>query len=235
VRQKLLLVCIFSFCAALTCGAVRADGVIPVVNASFENTSGSLLNCGTGCLFNNLKSIPGWTVGGSGLAGSLEPNSPANSSMFTQPVPDGSFVAYSNGGTISQTLGVSVLADSTYTLSVDIGRRLDASGTLGTMYSIALEDGSATLCSTPLTSNGGISKGAFADVILTCTTGSTVTPGALTIVLTSGGNQIDFDNVSLAVATPEPSAVALMVVGLGFVALLCRSSRRKDLFQEGAS
>jgi hypothetical protein len=232
VRQKLLLVCIFSFCAALTCGAVRADGVIPVQNASFE-TSGPLSGCGTGCSYNT-GPIPGWTLGGSGLAGSFEPNS----STLNLPLPDGNFIAYSNGGTISQTLGISVQADATYTLSVDIGRRLDASGSPKNTYSIALDDGSAMLCTTPTTSNSGISAGTFVDVTLTCTTGSVVTPGLLTIVLTSGGvggAQIDFDNVSLAVATPEPSAVFLMVVGLGYVALLCRYSRHKDLLQARAS
>jgi hypothetical protein len=73
-------------------------------------------------------------------------------------------------------------------------------------------------------------------VTLTCPTGFAVAPGDLTIVLTGGGPEIDFDNVSLVdpVATPEPSAVLLMVVGLGFVALLWKYSGRKDALQEGA-
>jgi hypothetical protein len=224
VRQKLLLLCVLSICTALTCGAVRADGVIPVQNASFE-TSGLLSPCGTGCAYNT-GPIPGWVL--SGVGGSFQPNS----SMFNLPLPDGNTIAYSYLGTISQTLSVLVQANSTYTLSVDVGHRL---GFSGLNYSIALDDGSATLCATPTVSNGSITPGTFLDVTLTCTTGSVVTPGALSIVLTSGGNQIDFDNVTLVVATPEPSSVALMVVGLGFVALLCRYSRRKDFSQEAAS
>jgi len=41
-------------------------------------------------------------------------------------LPDGSILAYTNGGSLSQTLtGISLLANSTYTLSVDVGRRFD--------------------------------------------------------------------------------------------------------------
>jgi len=226
VRSKVLLVCALSFCTALICGAAHADGVIAVVNPSFES-HGSLVGCGVGCAY-NLGPIPGWTV--TGIGGSFDPSS----SQLTLPSQNGSFVAFSNGGTISQDLGVGLQTNSTYTLSVEIGRRTDASGAPGTMYSLALDDGSAALCSTPLTSNGSISAGGFVDVILTCTTGFAVAPGDLTIVLTSNGNQIDFDNVSLSVATPEPSAVLLMVVGLGFVTLLWKYSGRKDALQKGA-
>jgi hypothetical protein len=225
MRLKLIFLCAFTICAALTCGTAHADGVIPVVNASFESL-GTLVGCGVGCAYSS-GPIPGWTI--TGIGGSYQPSS----SQLTLPSQDGSFVAYSNGGTISQDLGVSVQANSTYTLSVDIGHR---AGLVST-YSIALDDGSATLCTTnPANSNGGIPVGTFATVTLTCTTGFAVAPGDLTIVLTAGGQQIDFDYVSLVdpVATPEPAAVLLMVVGLGFVALFWGYSGRKDALQRGA-
>jgi hypothetical protein len=62
--------------------------------------------------------------------------------------------------------------------------------------------------------------GGSVEVFLTCTTGFAVASGDLTIVLTSNRNQIDFDNVTLSVVTPEPSAVLLKVAGLALVALL---------------
>ena len=222
MRSRVLLVCALSFFTGLTCGAAHADGVIPVVNASFES-HGTLVGCGVGCSY-NLGPITGWTI--TGVGGSFGPSS----SQLTLPSQDGSFVAFSNGGTISQDLGVGVQTNSTYTLSVDIGHRAGLTST----YSIALDDGSATLCSSPLISNGPITAGQLAGVTLTCTTGFAVAPGDLTIVLTAGGSQIDFDNVNLSVATPEPSAVSLMLVGLGFVGLLWRYSGRKDALQKGA-
>ena len=225
MRPNLLLFGIVAVCMALTSSAAHADGVIPIVNASFESHNPYTNSCGTGCLF-NVGQIPGWTV--TGVGGSFQPNS----SQFTLPLPNGIALAFSSGGTISQDLGVSVQDNSTYTLSVDVGHRLDG---LVTNYSIALFDGSTSLCATPMASNGSFAAGTFLDVILTCTTGLGVNPGDLSIVLSSSGGQTQFDNVSLVVATPEPSSVALMVVGLGFVAVLFRNSRRKGLSQEAAS
>jgi hapalindole biogenesis HpiC1 cyclase-like protein/PEP-CTERM motif-containing protein len=226
MRLKLLLICMLTVCTALTCSAVRADGVIPVVNGSFDSHDAFTTSCVSGCLF-NFGPIPGWTA--SGQAGSFEPDP----TQFNLPLPGAGIVAYSNGGTLTQDVGVAVQDNTTYVLTVDIGHRLNY---FLTSYSIALDDGSTPLCSTPLTSDGSITPGTFAVVTLTCTTGSSVAPGDLTIVLTSSGNQIDFDNVSLVdpVATPEPSAVILMLVGLGFVALLWKYSSRKNASQVGA-
>lgn len=226
MRLKLITLGLFAICAALTCGAVHADGVVPIANASFEQHDPFTSGCGLNCAFNAGSSIPDWTVTGAG--GSFQPSS----SFFTLPLPDGNVVAYSNGGTISQDLGVSVQGNSTYTLSVDVGHRLDG---LVTNYSIALYDGSTPLCSTPTASNGSFTAGTFLDVTLNCTTGFSVTPGDLSIVLTAGGGQIQFDDVSLAVSTPEPSAVLLMVFGLGFVALLWKYSGRGDALHKSAS
>src|ERR1700693_1927603 len=196
VRLRPGVIFVLALCFAVSAGAAWADGV-PVANASFETTNPLTVSCGSGCAYNG-GPIPDWTVTGSG--GSFQPST----TFFNLPLPSGSIVASSNGGTISQILGVTVQPDSTYTLSVYVGDRLDG---LVTNYSIALDDGSTTLCSTPTASNGAITPGTFADVTLTCSTGATVTPGDLAIVLTSGGSQIDFDNVTLnVVQTPEPAS-----------------------------
>jgi hapalindole biogenesis HpiC1 cyclase-like protein len=124
-----------------------------------------------------------------------------------------------------------LLPDTTYTLSVDVGHRLDG---LETGYSIGLDAGSTALGAFT-GSNSTITPGTFANEVFTYTTGSTVTPGDLTIVLGSVFVQSNFDNVRLTTASgsgvsvPEPSDVLLLVMGLGCLALFRRSSRKGHL------
>jgi RHS repeat-associated protein len=158
-----------------------------VQNASFETTNPLNYSCGTGCAY-NAGPIPGWTLTGGG--GSFQPSS----TYFNLPLPSGSIVAYSNGGTISQTLQAALQPNSTYTLSVYIGHRLDGDVT---NYTISLQAGS-TVLNTVTGSNGTIAAGSFAKVTLTYSTGATVTSGDLAIVLSSSGTQIDFDNVQFS-------------------------------------
>jgi hypothetical protein len=72
--------------------------------------------------------IPGWTitvVPGRGSfeveAGTFNPNS----TRYPGQAPEGQNIAYSNGPTISQVLGAVLTASATYSLQVDVGRRLD--------------------------------------------------------------------------------------------------------------
>jgi PEP-CTERM motif len=217
MRLRPGVIFVLAVCFAVSGGATWADGV-PVENASFETTNALTSSCGLGCAYNK-GPIPDWTTAGPGQAGSFQPST----TYLNLPLPNGNTVAYSNGGTISQILGVTVQPDSTYTLSVYVGDRLD--GNVAS-YSIALDDGSTTLCSTPTASNGAITPGTFADVTLTCSTGATVAPGDLAIVLTSGGPQIDFDNVALnVVQTPEPASYLLLCIGLGAMVVFFRYRR----------
>jgi hypothetical protein len=131
-----------------------------------------------------------------------------------------------------------VLPNATYTLSVDVGRRVDVSGV---NYSLNLLDGSNILGScTQSGSNASIAAGTFTDVTLTCTTGSSVPAGLLGIELTGNGRQVNFDNVQLnvttgAVSTPEPGALALAFVGLFMGGLLFVRSRRNQHLQSASS
>jgi len=184
-----------------------ADTSVPIQNASFETTSSVL---GPGVY--NYGPIPGWTMVGTG--GSWQPNS----SYYNLPLPDGNVVAFSSGS-LSQTLtGVSLQPNSSYTLTVAVGNRLDGFTSNG-QYTIQLDAGS-TVLATVTGSNSSITPGTFMDVVLTYTTGGTVTPGDLAIVLSTSGSQSNFDNVRLAV--PEPSSLSLMLVGLAFAGLLSR-------------
>jgi len=227
-----------AFCALAFC--LLASGAwgdsVSIQNPSFEitNTLDQSSGCNTGstACFNN-GPVPGWTTLAGGF-GSFAPNS----SFFNLPLPDGSIVAFTNGGTLAQTLtGISFLPNSVYTLSVDVGRRSDV-GLAN--YSLNLLDGSSVFCTSGATSNGSITSGTFADVTLTCATGATVPAGFLGIELTGAGTQIDFDNVHLdvttsTVSTPEPSALALTSVGLLVSGLFFVLSRRRHHLQSASS
>jgi hypothetical protein len=219
-------VCAVAFCL-LTTGAW--GDAIPIQNASFEATNPLLASCTGACAY-NFGPIPGWSI--TGATGSFAPSS----TYFSLPLPDGSIVAYTNGGSISQTLtGISLLPNSIYTLSVDIGRRFDV---FAAGYSLSLTDGSNVFC-TSGDSNASVPAGTFVDVTLTCATGSSAPAGFLGIDLTGAGRQIDFDNVQLsvvsAVSTPEPGALALTFVGLVMGGLLFLRFGRKQYSQSASS
>lgn len=141
-------------------------------------------------------------------------------------------MVFSNGGSISQTLAASVLPDSIYTLSVFVGDRKDG---LYTNNSINLIAGSTTLC-TFSGSNASASPSAagnFVDETCSFTSGATgLPPGNLSIVLTSGGQQTQFDDVSLTVVSaPEPGSLALLSAGFLCVGLLFTYLKRKQHLQ----
>ena len=129
-----------------------------------------------------------------------------------------------------------MLPNATYTLSVDVGRRVDVTGV---NYSLNLLDGSNILGScTQSGSNASIAAGTFAAVTLTCTTGSSVPAGLLGIELTGNGRQVNFDNVQLnvsSVSTPEPGTLAFTVVGLFVGGLLFLRSRRNQYLESASS
>ncbi len=223
------------FCALAFC--LLASGAwgdsVSIQNPSFEITNTLDQPCAglTACF--NAGPIPGWSSPAGGF-GSFAPTS----TYFSLPLPDGSIVAYTNGGgPLSQTLaGISLLPNSIYTLSVDVGRRFDV---IAANYSLDLLDGSNVFCTSGSNSNGSITAGTFRDITLTCATGATVPGGFLGIELAGDGRQIDFDNVQLdvtsTVSTPEPSALALTFVGLLVSGLFFVLSRRRHYLQSASS
>jgi hypothetical protein len=226
-----------AFCALAFC--LLASGAwgdsIAIQNASFEITNTLDQPCtGSTACFNN-GPVPGWTTLANGF-GSFAPTL----TFFSLPLPDGNIVAYTNNdGILSQTLtGISLLPNSVYTLSVDVGRRFDRGGA---NYSLNLLDGTNVFCTSGTISNGLITAGTFQDVPLQCTTGATVPGGLLGIELIGiGGVQVDFDNVRLdvspsTVSTPEPSALALTSVGLLVSGLFFVLSRRRHCLQSASS
>jgi len=210
IRSKLLVSCAFAAILVLAAAPAWADS-IPVTNASFEST-GPLVPSFSGPV--NLGPIPGWTT--TGVAGSWQPTTIEFSSL-----PGPITIAYTNGGSISQDLGVSLAANTAYTLSVFVGDRLDSYG--GGNYTISLDAGSTTLC-TFSGDSSKIAKGTFVDETCTYQSGSVVPAGDLSILINgSSTGQVDVDNVS--VVTPEPGSLALLTAGFGFLFFIAR--RRK--------
>jgi hypothetical protein len=127
---------------------------------------------------------------------------------------------------IYQDVG-SLLADTTYTLTVAIGQRIgtgpDGAWSPGI---ISLLNGTSNTGTVEATGGGlPTTPGSWQDYTASFTTGDTVS-GDLTIelsVLDAGSIQADFSNVELtAQAVPEPGTYALLAAGLVLVPFLAR-------------
>lgn len=214
---------LFLFLSILVLGCTTAPAFansIPVQNFSFETTL-PLVYSSPGSGTWNIGPIPSWTTAG-GVAGSWQPGPVAFSS-----VPDGSMVAYSNGGSISQTLSSSLAANTLYTLTVAVGNRLDTFiNNLATTYIIQLYAGN-TLLNSITGSNTAIPLGTFLDVSFNYMSSVTLPAGNLSIVLSSVGPQSVFDNVRLdatsgATSVSEPNSLTLLAAGLGLALFVFR-------------
>ena len=210
-----------SFLVIVPQGQVKA-ALLTVANNSFEAPvvtaqSGSVVATGI---------VGGWTFAG-GSQGFFNPSlgetfSPGFGYGPSPVLPNGNQVAYSNGGTISQTLSATLQTNTVYTLGVHVGRRqtVPFAG-----YNIQLYAGSNLLAS-----NSSVipAAGTFAPVTVSYTSGISVTPGqALEIRLTSNGVQTNFDNITLdAASIPEPSAI-LGLLGFGLLGIASKLRQKQ--------
>lgn len=185
---------------------------LTVTNASFETLpAGGLPFCngsGTGCY--SIAPIPGWTNGGT--SGQFQPLT-----AQLNYIPDGTTVAYTNGGTIAQTIAATAVAGRTYTLTADLGFRKDVPdpGFVNLMIGTVI----VTATGVPSPSSGNWATYMARYTALASDAGS-----AIGIVLGSPGAQGDFDNVRLSVtaAVPELAAWSLMVAGFGLTGAALR-------------
>lgn len=217
----------------LTLGVAGANTIVTVNNPSFETANAFTIGCvQAGCFFNQ-SGVPSWTS--TGDAGSLQPGLPVNPYYFNN-LPDGTITAYVNGGSLSQTVGVTAQAGQTYSLVVALGLRADASVFGGSFTgAIQLQIGNTVV-------NGVGSQptaGNWSDYTATYAAQQADQGQSITIRLLGNGVQGNFDHVRLSFAptpgftppgggggnneVPEPSAV--MLTGLGLAGLVAVRQR----------
>ena len=207
---------------ALLAAAPAAALSLVVENASFETLpAGGLPHCngmGTGCYSSGYDGvgIPGWY--GNLTAGQFQPLTPQ-----LNYIPDGATVAYSNGGTITQTIAATAVAGQTYTLRVDLGFRKDVNNLGGAAFAVGQLYGPGTAVATPVsapTQNTG--DWITYTARYTATVADAGAP--ITIVLGSAGIQAVFDNVRFDTtpAVPEPAAWSLLIAGFAMTGAAMR-------------
>jgi hypothetical protein len=187
---------------------------------SFETVGGLPFSCGTGCSYST--ALPDW----GGTATSLGQMRPGITAGLFTTLSDGATSAWSNGGTITQTLNFVVGTGTVYTLLVDMGLRADN----GSFESSAdLKINGNIISALPVL--GAPAPGGWATYKATYT-GNAIDAAALahiTIELKSVGvvgdvtRQGNFDNVRLD-GVPEPAS--FLLIGSALLALKAFRRRR---------
>jgi hypothetical protein len=207
--NKLVVLLAIALVALLTGGTAWADSV-PINNPSFETSYPLDTSCGYfNCAYTY--GIPDWTVSN---GGTWRPGPVVFPSM-----PDGTLAAFTNRGSIWQTLSSTVLPDTTYTLNVFVGNRADGvNGPYTLSLDTILNGVLTTLCSTPVLDANNIAAHTFQSEGCSYTSNSTVPGGNLFLIFTAVGGQLDVDDVSLTdqpmTTVPEPGSALLLVAGL---------------------
>jgi hypothetical protein len=199
---------------------------ITVNNPSFEGGTTPGANCaffsgGVPCLFNANTTIDQWTQNSPGNNGLVQLNHPGPNGFFDVAIPDGIQYAYSNGGTIRQTVGSFVTAGLTYTLQVDVGLR-KSFPFLG-IVQLLIGDPNGVFDTYTATGTAP-AVGGWSTYTATYVANAADVGKAITINLVSTAAQASFDNVRLNDSTstsgpgpsgiPEPSTYALLATGL---------------------
>ena len=203
-------------------GSATSTGTtsVTITNPGFETlpSNPNWINCsgtggvgsgGAGCRDTLDGNIPGWTASSSSTIGLFQPGP----NYFTLPLPtaEATTIAQVNNGALSQVLSATLQASIVYTLSVDIGRRLDnlypSPGPTAQLFAGSTLIASATGTEPPL---GGWTTwtGTY-----TSTATDPLAGQSLKIVLGSPAAQGDFDNVQLTAAPAGGSTTCSYALG----------------------
>jgi hypothetical protein len=183
-----------------------------VNNSSFETLPvGGLPIAGYAGGVYSIAPIPGWVNGGT--SGQFQPGTVPNAYYNTLDL--GPTEAYTNGGTISQTVGATVQVGVVYTLLVDLGARLDEG--FASVADLLINGNRYVATGTPL-------LGGFATFTATYTGLVADAGDSITIELSdpTGTGQGNFDNVRLSnnlSSVPEPATWFTCLAGLAIGAL----------------
>jgi hypothetical protein len=199
--------------AVLTCHCPSHAGSISIVNAGFEDpATTSFTDSGA----------TGWTLSGTG--GGVWNINADPLGFWNVPAPEGNQVGWLSPGpvsggpaTYSQVLSSVLQADTTYTLTGEVGHPIGEGATNGTVYTVSLLAGTNLLAST----NGTGPEGSFASFSVAFNSdGSSFLGQSLEIVLSSSAAQTAFDAIALTgqSSVPEPSSALLLACG--FLAIL---------------
>ena len=217
---------------SLISGGVAWGAAVTVGNFSFEDNS---LASG-GYTVNSFASSY-WVYSGAALPSQTAYFGAYNPTalQFASGPTNGANTAFLNTGSLTQTLATTLLNNTQYTLSVDVGDRADTA--LGS-FAVQLLAGSnvigTALGVTP-------SNGSFSTYTVSYFAGAADPFFGLALGIQLVGNnayasgyQVNFDNVRLDAVTapiPEPEIYAMMGLGLGLIGWV----RRTKKLREGAA
>jgi len=216
---------ILALAAAVSVGTASANVSIPVTNFSFETLPGGGLNqTGSNCSNTySVGAIPVWIESGPGPSGQFNPGTPG---CIFNSVPNGSIIAYTNDGTLSQTVSATVVTGNTYTLTVFEGTRADCC-TAGGDTADLLVNGVQYFATGTVATAGNWTQWTATYTGLAADAGDSIT-----IQLGGTGNQADFDDVTLSYTTPsavpEPAYLTLLAAGLGGMMMVVRRRSAKQ-------